>query len=169
MKQIKEDDERTRNVVIHGLDIDPSKNQSLKERQTNLKQQVRSVLMESSITEPSDLPDVEDMVILGKVDDSGKAPSVLAKLKSDKEVKQVLKSAKNLAKFRALRKVFITADLGVEQREERRALMLKLKDRIRDFPEEHWVVRDGMVTSKGKYTPSQHILDKGNDLKSYEH
>ncbi len=169
MKELKEDDKRSRNVIVHGLDIDPSKTQSSKEKRANLKMLARSVLMETTSAEPEDLPGVENMVILGKVADSGKAPPVLVKLNNDKEVSHILKGAKNLAKYQALRKVFISVDLGVEQREERRALMLKLKEKIRDFPEEHWVVRDGMVTSKGKYTPSQHVVDKGNALKSYEH
>ncbi len=169
MTQLKEDDQRARNVIVHGLDIDPSKTQSLRERRTNVKMQVRSVLMETTSAEPDDIPGVEDMIILGKVNDSGKAPPVLVKLKDDKEVSHVLKGAKNLAKFQALKKVFISRDLGVEEQEARRAVMLKLKDKIKDFPEEHWVVRNGMITSKGKYTPLQCVLDEGSAFKSYDH
>ena len=115
---------------------------------------------------------VEDMEILGKVDESGKAPPVLVKLKNEGEVSHVLKCAKHLVKIREFRKVFISVDLGEEQRENRRALILKLKDKIRDFPSEHWVVRDGVVTSKGKHTPSKHVVSEEDtelNLKSYEY
>ncbi len=42
--------------------------------------------------------DTEAMIIMGKVGNSGKAPPVLAKLKSEKEAKHVLSNATKLAK-----------------------------------------------------------------------
>ncbi len=82
------------------------KTQSLRERRTNVKMQVRSVLMETTSAEPDDIPGVEDMIILGKVNDSGKAPPVLVKLKDDKEVSHVLKGAKNFGQVSGAKKGF---------------------------------------------------------------
>ena len=191
MRQLKKDDMRARNVVVHGLDINPSTKLSLKDRHSDLKMQAYNVLntfQENKFSDEMTTDELvvawdqsdkkrtramEDMVILGKVDESGKAPPVLVKLSSEEEVSHIMKCAKQLAKIRELRKVFISVDLGEEQRENRRALILKLKEKIRDFPSEHWIIRDGVVTSKGKYTPSQskHVIDseEETDLKSYKY
>ena len=168
MKQLKEDDMRARNLVVHGLDINPSETWSSTERHENLKAQVQDVLARStSGTSLVVRAGAEDMDILGKVDESGKAPPVLVKLKSEKETMHGLRCAKNLVKIREYRKVFISADLGVEEREKRRFLLLKLKEKISEFPEEHWIVRDGTVTSIVKHTPPQKLAFD-EYAKSYE-
>ena len=119
MKQLKEDDLRARNIVIHGLDINPNTTQDPRQA---IKMQVHDILHESTHGTSYEVSvDTESIELLGKVADSGKAPPVLA-----------------------------------------------LKEKIRDFPGEHWIIREGKVTSNGKHTPSQtRTIEK--DLKSYEY
>ena len=169
MIQLKEDDLRARNVVIHGLDIDPNAAHTLMERRHAIKMQANDILTESTIGTPYKVSaDTESIIILGKVADSGKAPPVLVKLKNEKEAKHVLRYAMKLAKVPAFRKVFVSADLGVDEVEKRRNLVQRLKDKIRDFPGEHWIIREGTVTSNGTHVPSQ-LLTVEKDLKSYQY
>ncbi len=117
------------NLVVHGLDINPNDTWSLPERRDDLKKQVREVLIDStSHTSMTVRADLEDMTILGKVNNSGKAPPVLVKLKNEEEAKHVLRFAYKLKKIREFRRVFVTPDLGIAAREKTENIVSGIKD-----------------------------------------
>ncbi len=169
MRQLKEDDVRSKNIVVHGLDINPSNTLSIKDRRQSVKMQVQDILHETTSGTAFEVSvDTESVQVLGKVTNSGKAPPVLVKLKSEKESMHVLRNANKLSKVRCFRAVFITADLGEDELKNRRELVTKLKEKITKFPEEHWIIRDGKVTSNGKHRLSQTVaFEEG--VKSYEY
>ena len=51
--------------------------------------------------------------------------------------------------------MYISADISAEKRAERKALREVLQKKIKDFPQHHWIIHDGPVTSKEEYTPRE--------------
>ena len=160
MKEIEKDEERGKSLVFHGLDIEPG---VPREKQI---EQIKDVA-EWAVTEILDLEpndrkkvDVVNMKILGRVGNSGKAPPVLMTMRSASEAQYLIKNANRLSKVDHLRRVFVTEDLSKDAREKRRKVIEDLKKKIKDFPEQRWVIRQGAVTSVGKFTASQSTEEK---------
>ena len=99
---------------------------------------------------------------MGKVGKWGRAPPVLVTMKHPKDAVLVLKYASRLSKVRGLRRVYVTPDLCKEERDKRRKLKDNLKKKIVEFPDQHWVIRRGAVSSSGKHNPRQ-ILDDDDE------
>ena len=97
------------------------------------------------------MPDLKQIVILGKLK-PGKAPPVLVTMNNEKEAKAILGNARKLRSNRQYNDVYISSDKSVEERTEQKALWDKLKSKIKEFPSQHWIIRDGEVT-KGKHVP----------------
>ena len=133
LKQIEKEDERANNVVVHGLDIDPSVPNE--EQDKNLKMYAEACVNEIVKS------DVEFCIvsqkILGKVGESGRAPPILIKLRSSIEAQYVIKNGSRLSKVKDFRRVFVTPDLSKDDRDKRRRAYEDLKKKITEFPEEH--------------------------------
>ena len=95
----------------------------------------------------------EELTVLGEISASGRAPPVLVKMKDERQAKLVLSRAHRLSKMYQLRRVYITPDMDKKEREKRRELSDLLKKKISEFPQQHWVIRSGAVTSIGKHSP----------------
>ena len=154
MRQMKEDDLRARNVVIHGLDIKPgTPKENLAEHVKKMAHEViNDINVDLEFEEPV-YDEPEELAVLGKISMSGRAPPVLVRMKDSRQAKLVLSKAHKLSKMHQLRRVYITPDLDKEEREKRRELKDVMKKKIAEFPQEHWVIRSGTVTSIGKHTP----------------
>ena len=149
MQQVKTDDFRMRNVIVHGLDVNPDiPKEDLIE---HVKEMANNVVNE--IDEELLYEDPEEFTVLGKVRTSGKAPPVLVRMKDERQAKLVLNFAHKLSKLPQLRGVYITPDMDKKEREKRRELKDLLKKKISEFPQQHWVIRLGTVTSIGKHSP----------------
>ena len=93
-------------------------------------------------------------------------------MKSSQKAGLVIKNASELSKVHHLRRVYISPDLSKEDREKRKKLIGDLKEKIDQFPEEHWVIRGDTITSKGKFTTRGKLdsTDQGKDLdRSYNY
>ena len=79
----------------------------------------------------------------------------------------VLKGKNRLSKSLRFKSVYITPDLDTAEREKRRELQEKLKNKIKEFPDKHWVIRNSKITSEGEHSKSNKvdIIEKRN---SYE-
>ena len=110
------------------------------------------------------MPEINQITVLGKMNTfrSGKAPPVLVRMENEKEAKAVLRAAKKLSQIKELRNVYIAADLDTESRAKRKKLREELKKKIKDSPQQHWIIREGEVKSVGEHTPRV-ILDNGDE------
>ena len=52
--------------------------------------------------------------------------------------------------------IYITPDPSKDERLKRRGLQDMLKEKIEKFPDQHWVIRQGRVASKGKHSPKNY-------------
>ncbi len=149
MRQVKTEDSRMRNVIVNGLDIKPGiPKEGLAEHVKNMAYEVVSDIdTEQLYDEP------EELVVLGKISMSGRAPPVLVRMKDSRQAKLVLSQAHKLSKMYQLRRVYITPDMDKKEREKRRELKDLMKKKIIEFPQQHWVIRRGTVTSIGKHSP----------------
>ena len=167
IKEVEKEDERAKNVILHGLDIVPDVNVESQKKQ--LKANARDCLTEAARIEDKDIVDFK---ILGRIVKSDRAPPVLVTLKSSQKAGLVIKNASELSKVHHLRRVYISPDLSQEDRQKRKKLIGDLKEKINQFPEEHWVIRGDTITSKGKFTPRGKLdsTDQGKDLdRSYNY
>ena len=170
MKEIETEDKRKRNVIIRGLDIDSSV--SPENQEESIKENAKGCLVEIRDTSKNEIPGnglkdvVASMKILGKIGSCGKAPPVLVTMKNSFEAEHIIKHASRLSKVCMLRRVYVTPDMSKEERETQKKLVDDLKKKIEEFPEEHWVIRLGAITSKGKYSPRKRLnsKDEGKDL-----
>lgn len=173
IKELEKEDELSRNIVIHGLDIDPS-------LQTD--EVKKAILLNADEVMIEAGPDrihgsskkVESYTIIGNVGMSGKAPPVLVKMKSAIDARNALKYATKLSRTPGFARVYITPDLSKEDRLKRKELQNLMKQKIQDFPDQHWVIRQGRVTSKGSYRSKKDELDDDeieelDSKKSYEY
>jgi len=152
MRQVKTEDLRMRNVIVHGLDIKPgTPRENLAEHVKKMAHEVVSDINGDLGEQLYDEP--EELAVLGKINMSGRAPPVLVRMKDSRHAKLVLSQAHKLSKMHQLRRVYITPDLDKEEREKRRELKDLMKKKITEFPQEHWVIRSGTVTSIGKHSP----------------
>ena len=161
MKEIEEEDDRKKNVVIHGLDLNPTISDQ-DEQEKKLKKIADECILEVLRSEAN----VEHLTILGKVGKSDRAPPILVKMKFSEDARLVLKNASRLSKVKDLRRVYITPDLTRVEREEQKKLRDDLKAKIMEFPDRHWVIRQGSVSSKGNHTPRPRLdsTDDGKEL-----
>ena len=161
MKEIEEEDDRKKNIVIHGLDLDPAIPDQ-DEQEKKLKKTADECILEALRHEAS----VEHLTIMGKVGKSGRAPPVLVKMKFSEDARLVLKNASRLSKVKELRRVYITPDLTRVEREEQKKLRDVLKAKIMEFPDQHWVIRQGSVYFKGNHTRRLRLdsKDDGKEL-----
>ena len=104
--------------------------------------------------------------ILGKVNESGKAPPILITVNCSKEAHLLVRHASRLSRVKGLRRVFVTPDLSKDDRDKQRKMNENLAKKIKEFPEEHWVIRQGVITSTGKFTPRKRLddEDEGKEL-----
>ncbi|MCP4456577.1 MAG: hypothetical protein GY816_00900 [Cytophagales bacterium] len=161
IKEIEQDGERAKNVVVHGLDINPAipHEQQAEKLKTTAKYCVEEI--ESSIKSVSDYKfGIVNSKILGKVGESSKAPPILLTMNGTNEARLLVRYANHLSKVKGLRKVFVTPDLSKDDRDKRRKLNEDLTKKIEEFPEEHWVIRQGTITSRGKFTPRKRLDDE---------
>ena len=163
MKEIEKEDERGKNLVFHGLDIDPKIPQE--EQGERIKRCATSCISEmvSSSDVGAIVDDIVSVKILGKVGDSGKAPPVLMTMKCSSEAQRLIRNSYRLRRVIGLRRVFVTPDLSKEAREERKKTFEDLKRKITDFPEQRWIIKGDTVTSVGKFVPKGNIEDNKLD------
>ena len=148
LRQVKTEDFRMKNVIVNGLDIKPNiPKEGLIE---HVKGMASDVVLEIAGKDLNDKP--EELIVLGKVNTSGRAPPVLVKMKNEKQAKLVLSRAHKLSSMYQLRRVYITPDMDKQAREKRRELKDLLKKKITEFPLQHWVIKSGTVTSIGKHS-----------------
>ena len=132
IKQIEEEDDRKKNVVITGLDLNPAVTDT-KQQEEQLKKFAKESINEASKGETGD---VKEIVIMGKISgNSGKAPPVLVTLKDSKDARLALEGANRLRKVHGLRNVYIAPDVDKEERKRRKELAGELKRKITEFPE----------------------------------
>ena len=125
MKEIEMEDEKTKNIVIHG---------SLEITSSQPKERLRDTILEAAsdviIQTGNSEENVETYIVLGKIDESGRAPPVLVRMKSRSYARNTLKRASCLRKVRGFSRVYITPDLGKDERLKRRGLQDTLKEKI---------------------------------------
>ena len=100
---------------------------------------------------------------MGKVGASRKAPPVLMTMESSDKAQYLIRNCSRLSKVTNLRRVFVTPDLSKQAREERRKMIVDLKKKITDFPDQRWVIRSGTITSVGRFVPGRDKDDKNLD------
>ena len=172
IKQIEQEDERKNNVVICGLDLNPDIT-DLKKQEEQVKHFATESIVESHTTmEDEDVSRLK-ITIMGKIkSNSGKAPPVLVTMKSPEDARLVLKGSSILRKTANLRNVYIAPDMNKKEREQRKKLVNEFRKKIEEFPEKHWVIRRGVITSIGKYTPRKRLdsEDPGSEFdKSFQY
>ena len=59
--------------------------------------------------------------------------------------------------------MYITPYLSKDEQDRMRKLRSDLKDRIEEFPDKRWVIRQGVVTSVGNYTARKRMDCDGDD------
>ena len=166
IKEIEKEDKRAKNVVIHGLDIDPTIPQEEQDEQIKrcAENCVRSI-MPVSKDDDEDF-EITDIKILGKLGASGKAPPVLMTFESSEDSDYLIRNSSRLSRASNFRRVFITPDLSKDAREERRKTIKELKRKISDFPDKKWVIKGGTVTSVGKFEPRRGYEDEAHNRSS---
>ena len=91
---------------------------------------------------------------------SGKTPPVLVKMKNAIDARNALKHATKLSRIiPGFARVYLTPDLSKEDRLKRVERQNLINQKIKDFPDKHWVIRQGRVTSKGKYRSKKDEFD----------
>ena len=87
-------------------------------------------------------------------------------MKESRSAHLVVKNAWRLSRIRELRQVYIKPDLNKDDREKQKRLRGELVKKIAQFPEQHWVVKQGVVTSMGKHTMAKKLdsEDEGKEL-----
>ena len=87
MIQIREDDSRSKNVVMYGLDVDASEPNDVEA----VKKQAATIIYEIESGRPRkyEMPDLKQITILG-MRKPGKAPPVLVSMTNENEAKAVL-------------------------------------------------------------------------------
>ena len=172
MKQIEEDDSRSSNVVIYGLDVDPSKPMDKDAVKRQAAEVINEIRPEDVDEPPFTRPELDQITILGKlnVSESGKAPPVLVEMKNEMAAKAVLRNANKLSKVRTFRKVFISADMDSAMREKRKTLREELKKKIKELPKQHWLIRGNSVVSTGEHKSRERSYNEDADLdKSFDY
>ena len=123
-----------------------------------LKENALDCLLETGVNKDEAMDEgideaVISMTTLGRIGDSGKAPPILVALKSSLVARLVVRHASRLRTVSGLSRIYITPDMSQEDREKRKELVDQLKKKIAQFHEQHWVIRQGSVTSTGKFIP----------------
>ena len=165
MRQIREADSRSKNVVIYGLNVDASESNDVEAVKKHAATIIRAIQLDSGVPQKYEIPDLKQFTILGKLK-PGKAPPVLVSLTNETEAKAVLGNAKKLRTKRRYKNVYISSDKSVEERKEQKALRDKLKCKIEEFPSQHWIIRDGEVTSKGEHVAKESLSDSDSSTDS---
>ncbi|KAL5254732.1 hypothetical protein ACHWQZ_G014239 [Mnemiopsis leidyi] len=165
IKEIEKEDDRKKNVVITGLDLNPAVTDR-KQQEEQVKTLATETVNEALRGGPGE---VKELVVMGKMSgNSGKAPPVLVTLTNSEEARNVIKGASRLSRVQGLRNVYISPDLNKEERTRRKVLAEDLKKKIADFPEQYWYIRHGTVSSKGKYVPrnqsNSKIMDDDKEM-----
>ena len=105
-KQMKKEDSKNRNVIIHGLSTDVE--DDYKDRLDDLESEIEDVLEEAN---PSGRDfEIIEFVVLGKLGENKRAPPVLVRLKSENDSKIVLKGKNRLRKSKRFENVYIFLD-----------------------------------------------------------
>ena len=131
-----------------------------------LKENIGQVIVEATKCEYNLQRGVVRWRTLGKLGESGKAPPIMVTMETAKDAAFVVKSASHLSKIHGFRNVYICPDMSKEDREKRKVLSECLKKKIKDFPEHKWVIRQGVVTSIGRYNPPK--LSESDDGKEMD-
>ena len=149
-KQMKKEDSKSkyRSVIIHGLSTDVE--DDYKDRLDEIESAIEDVLEEANQS-GRDF-EINEFVVLGKLGENERAPPVLVRLKNENDSTIVLKGKNRLRKSKRFESVYITPDLDTAERKERRELQEKLKNKIKEFPDKHWVIRNSQVTSEGEHS-----------------
>jgi hypothetical protein len=140
VKQVVEQEDRSRNLMIFGLPEDSNDSETLKEKVADM----FAVIGEK--------PRVE-VTRLGKanVDNGqGRPRPVKVTLSSSATAHQLLMKARELKTSEVYRKTFICPDLSQEQRTERRVLVAEQKRRAVEQPSMKHFIRGGRVQSVEK-------------------
>ena len=143
IKEMERDEERAKNVVFHGLDIDPTIPQE--EQDEQIKRCAENcVRMIMPVRDDDEDFEITNIKILGKLGASVKAPPVLMTFESSKDSDYLIRNSSRLSKVSNFRRVFITPDLSKDAREERRKTIKGLKRKISDFPGKNWAIKGGI-------------------------
>lgn len=135
VKEVVEEEDRSRNIMVFGL---------AEETDEQLGDKVSDVLQ--TIGEK---PRIE-VCRVGNRDVTKPGRTVKVTLSSSVIVNQILSKARNLRDSEKHKSVFLSADRSYEQRTEHRLLVVELKKRAADDPDKRHFIRNGKVCSVAK-------------------
>ena len=152
IKELNQEREKSSSIILSGIDVYEGFSADQKKKRT------RDIAFSAIeyVAEKRGIKSLEQenlkFDLLGTFKDS-KAPLVRVDLGSEKLAQTLVRHApflNGLDLYDNRNGVYIRKDLTVEERGRRRTLLETLREKIREFPNQHWVIRDGMVTSVGK-------------------
>ena len=76
-------------------------------------------------------------------------PPIKVSFHDESKALQFLKNAKYLKYIPFYKSVYCSRDLTRDEQKDRKILVSELKSKIKQFPENNWVIRHGKVTSNG--------------------
>ena len=126
-------EDRGCNIIIHGLEELKNSTDS-----DELETQIKSLF-----SELEEAPKVESVERLGKQSSSARPVKVV--LRSKTAQMSVLSKKSRLKGTDKFRKVFISPDRTVEERKERKKLVVELKDMVKRSPGTHYIIRGKRV------------------------
>ena len=130
MKKVVEEDDRSKNLMIFGL------NESGDE---TLKESVVEVLEKLN-----EKPKVETVCRIGTVKTGCNRPVKIV-FRNSETVHQILLKSWNLKNIDELKSVFMAPDRCSEERKKHRELVLQLKEKRKEDNNKHYVIRNGRV------------------------
>ncbi len=159
MKYVKEQEDRSKNIIINGIDLDPNSDNTFDDIQNQLFHLMPKVMGDISCAELNGINDDEetptsyDIEIMGKIDKpSGKAPPIRVKFSSKDHVHEILKNSPILSskQNKACNRVYIDRDFTKEELIERKRLIGKLKEKIANNPSIHWKIKGSSIINCGE-------------------
>ena len=151
IKELNQEREKSSSIILSGIDVGEGFSDDKKLRTTDIAFSAIKYVAEKRGIESLEKENVK-FDLLGTFNDS-KAPLVRVELGSEKLAQTLVRyapSLNGLAVYDDRKAIYIRKDLTFEERGRRRTLLETLRGKIREFPDQHWVIRDGMVTSVGK-------------------
>ncbi len=151
MRELEKEQQVSCNVVVHGIDIEPTYLEDKRDWSAHVKVQALDALnlAAGENLKQDGIVSEDNMTLLGKEAIKGRSPPILVKLKNEKTQQKVLKHSYLLKNEASMRRVFITRDLSTLERKSRKEVGQKLKAKIEEFPNLHWKIVNGEVVSKG--------------------
>ena len=134
VKKVVSEEDKQKNIIIYGV----------KEEENS----EPDVIVSKIFAEIGEKPLVNDCVRVGKKNSDGRPRPIKVTLRSCAAVINIQRKAKNLKNRPATKQVFIAPDRTREEREERKKLVVILKEKIRRDPSKYHFIAENEVRSR---------------------